>query len=178
MFTKPFSQISKKDVAIAGGKGASLGEMTRAGILVPKGFVVLSDAFELFLKETDLNVEIDSILHKVNKEEIHTIENASEKIQALILGAKMPEDIAKEIKKSFKKLNSKFVAVRSSATAEDSVIVAWAGQLDTFLNTTEEELLKNVKKCWASLFTPRAIFYRFEQNLTNKKYLLLLSYRK
>jgi pyruvate,water dikinase len=77
----------------------------------------------------------------------------------------MPEDIAVEINKSFKELDAQFVAVRSSATAEDSSAAAWAGQLDSFLNTTGETLLENVKRCWASLFTPRAIFYRFEKNM-------------
>ena len=72
------------DVAIAGGKGASLGEMTQSGISVPPGFVILANAFERFLEETDLNVEIDAILHSVDHREMHTVENASEKIQALI----------------------------------------------------------------------------------------------
>ena len=166
---RDFRNISKSDVSLAGGKGASLGEMTQAGISVPNGFVILANAFEKFLEETDLNVEIDSILDSVNHKEIHTIERASEKIKALILQAEMPRDIIIEIKKFFKNLNSKYVAVRSSATAEDSASAAWAGQLDSFLNTTEEILLENVKKCWASLFTPRAIFYRFEKDLHKKK---------
>jgi len=164
-FIKTFPHISKSDASIAGGKGASLGEMTSAGIPVPPGFVVLSSAFENFLESADLNVEIDSILHTVNHKEMHTVEDASGKIKDLILKAKMPQDIKDEIKKEFKKLKSKFVAVRSSATAEDSSSAAWAGQLDSFLNTTEKTLLANVQKCWASLFTPRAIFYRFETNL-------------
>lgn len=166
---RDFKQISKGDATLAGGKGASLGEMTRAGIPVPPGFVLLSNAFERFIEETDLDVEIDSILHKVDHKEMHTVDGASEKIQALILSADMPKDIATEIKKHFKKLGAKFVAVRSSATAEDSSAAAWAGQLDTFLNTTEKTLLENVKRCWASLFTPRAIFYRFEKELHKTK---------
>ena len=164
-----FNQISKSDTAIAGGKGASLGEMTKAGIPVPPGFVLLSSAFEKFLESADLNVEIDSILHAVDHKEMHTVENASAKIKDLILKAEMPKDIKEEIKKEFKNLNSQFVAVRSSATAEDSSSAAWAGQLDSFLNTTEKTLLENVQKCWASLFTPRAIFYRFEKGLHNSK---------
>ncbi len=165
MFTKQFNKISKNDIKIAGGKGASLGEMIQNGISVPDGFVVLSDAFEKFLKETDLNVEIDTVLHTVDHDIVHTVEDASERIQSLILKSEIPKDISKKIKKEFKKLDSKFVAVRSSATAEDSLSEAWAGQLDSFLNTTEEDLLENVRKCWASLFTPRAIFYRFEKKL-------------
>ena len=162
---RDFKTITRNDTALAGGKGASLGEMTNAGINVPPGFVVLAPAFERFLEETDLNVEIDSILHKVDHREIHTVERASEEIQALILGEEMPKDIAAAIQAEFKKLGAKFVAVRSSATAEDSSAAAWAGQLDSFLNTTEGNLLQNVQKCWASLFTPRAIFYRFEKDL-------------
>lgn len=164
-----FSELSSKDVTLAGGKGASLGEMTQAGIKVSSGFVVLSTAFKNFLKETDLNIEIDSILHSVEHNEIHTIENASEKIKALILNAEIPQDIFFALQKFFKKLDSKFVAVRSSATAEDSLAASWAGQLESYLNTTELNLLENVKKCWASLFTPRAIFYRFEKDLPKQK---------
>jgi len=163
--TLPFNKIRKEDVSLAGGKGASLGEMTSAGIPVPDGFVVLSNVFDEFIKETDLNIEIDAVLDTVNIDEVHTVENASEKIQALILNSEMPKDIAKEIQNSFNKLDSEFVAVRSSATSEDSASAAWAGQLDSFLNTTKETLLENVRKCWASLFTPRAIFYRFEKKL-------------
>jgi len=166
---KWFSNLSKESVGEAGGKGASLGEMTRAGIPVPNGYVILASSFEKFLDETDLNVEIDSILEKVNHKEMQSIENASEEIKALIMNAKMPKDIASEIVASFKKLNSTFVAVRSSATSEDSSSAAWAGQLDSFLNTKADTLLENVNKCWASLFTPRAIFYRFEKGLHDTK---------
>src|SRR3989344_4554941 len=100
---------------------------------------------------------------------MHTVENASVNIRDLILTAKMSNDIGAEIRKHFKKLCAKYVAVRSSATSEDSKSAAWAGQLDTFLNTTEEHLLENVQKCWASLFTPRAIFYRFEKGMHGKE---------
>ena len=176
--TRKFQNISKLDTAIAGGKGASLGEMTQAGIPVPSGFVILSSAFEKFLKETDLNVEIKAILDSVNHKEIQTIDSASEKIKALILRAEMPRDIAIEIQKFFKNLNSRYVAVRSSATIEDSANTAFAGQLESYLNTTEENLLENVKKCWASLFTPRAIFYRFEKNLHKQKISVAVAVQK
>ncbi|MFW5847213.1 MAG: PEP/pyruvate-binding domain-containing protein [Nanoarchaeota archaeon] len=166
---KTFKQISKTDTLIAGGKGASLGEMTQAKIPVPEGFVILSNTFDRFIEETDLNVEIDAVLDEVDIKEIHTVGNASEKIKGMILSKEMPEDIKTRILEHYKKLNSKFVAVRSSATSEDSASAAWAGQLDSFLNTVEETLLENVKKCWASLFTPRAIFYRFEKKLNKDK---------
>src|SRR3989344_6436084 len=164
-FTKPFSKLSKKDANIAGGKGASLGEMIGSGIPVPDGFVVLSTTFDHFLHETDLTQEIEAILKTVDHQAIHTVDAASEKIRGLIENHPVPEDIAKEIQSEFAKLVSEFVAVRSSATAEDGADHAWAGQLESFLNTNEETLLDNVRKCWGSLFTPRAIFYRFEKEL-------------
>lgn len=160
-----FKKIGKKDVHLAGGKGASLGEMTRAGINVPSGFVILSSAFNLFMEEANIKVEIDSILHHTNHNEMQSVEKASETIRAIILGQKLPVTLEKEIFSNFHNLHATFVAVRSSATAEDGSIASWAGQLETFLNTTEKTLSHNIMKCWASLFTPRAIFYRFEKGL-------------
>jgi len=163
--TKNFKNLTKKDVGIAGGKGASLGEMTKAKIPVPPGFVVLASAFDRFLNETDLFVQVATELKKVNYEDINSVDKASSIIRDLIHDAKMPKDLEKEIMVDFKKLGAKFVAVRSSATAEDSSVASWAGELESFLNTTEKSVLENVKKCWSSLFTPRAIFYRHEKKL-------------
>lgn len=164
-YTKKFIELSRKDSHIAGGKGASLGEMLNNKIPVPDGYVVTADTFDNFLSKTDLTQEIKAILETVNTKAIHTVEDASEKIQGIIKSAKMPEDIEFEILSRFKELNAEYVAVRSSATAEDGVDHAWAGQLNSYLNTREESLLEMVQNCWASLFTPRAIFYRFEKGL-------------
>lgn len=166
---KFFSDLTKSDTEIAGGKGASLGEMTQAGIPVPPGYVVLTEAFERFLDETNLNPEIEAQLETVNHLEMETIERASEAIRSLILNAKMPDDIRQEILAAYQKLKADFVAVRSSATAEDGSSASWAGELDSFLNTTEKTLLENVQRCWASLFTTRAIFYRFEKGFQHGK---------
>lgn len=168
-FIRNFTKLNNADAALAGGKGASLGEMTRAGIPVPPGFVILSESFEEFLHRTDLIQEIDAILQNLNHKEIHLIEKASEKIRELILSKEMPKDIATEISKSFKELATDFVAVRSSATAEDGQDHSWAGQLESYLNVKEDDILGKVKHCWASLFTPRAIFYRFEKELHTTK---------
>jgi len=165
MFIKFFKDITKKSVGEAGGKGASLGEMTNSGIPVPPGFVILASAFNRFLSETDLTQEVQAVLDKVSYKDINSVDGASSKIRAMILKAKMPKDLEKDIVADFKKLKTKFVAVRSSATAEDSSAASWAGELETYLNTTEKELLLNVKKCWSSLFTPRAIFYRHEKKM-------------
>ncbi|MDA2921646.1 hypothetical protein MYX07_00075 [Patescibacteria group bacterium AH-259-L07] len=164
-FIKSFKQLSKNDVAIAGGKGASLGEMTQTKIPVPPGFVVLAPAFDRFLDKTDLGVEIEAAMHKVNHKDIKSVEQASKKIRDLIYDAEFPEQLGKEILNGFTELKAKYVAVRSSATAEDSSIASWAGELETYLNVTQKNLLESVKKCWSSLFTPRAIFYRFEKGL-------------
>ncbi len=167
MFTKKFQNLGKTDAEIAGGKGASLGEMLNAGIPVPDGFVVLSTTFDEFLQKADLVQEIDTILTSVDHRTISSVESASVKIQELIKYATMPEDIKAEIESQFASLDCGFVAVRSSATAEDGTDHAWAGQLESYLNTTQDVLLEKVQHCWASLFTPRAIFYRFEKGLHN-----------
>ncbi len=169
MFIKPFSQISKKDVSAAGGKGASLGEMTGAKIPVPPGCVLLASAFDRFLIETDLKQDLEAELAKINYNDVNSVDRYSNVIRELIADADMPKDLAVDLMKEFKKLKTKFVAVRSSATAEDSTDASWAGELETYLNTTEKTLLVNVKKCWSSLFTPRAIFYRHEKKLLATK---------
>ncbi|MEK7496713.1 MAG: PEP/pyruvate-binding domain-containing protein [Patescibacteria group bacterium] len=165
----PFSKLSKKSVHLAGGKGASLGEMTQAGIPVPPGFVVLASAFDRFLHETGLEVEIQAQLDKVNHKDVSSVDKYSAVIRDLIHKARMPKDLQIEILSEFKKLKSKFVAVRSSATAEDSSTASWAGELESYLNTTEKNLLGRVRECWSSLFTPRAIFYRREKKLHRAK---------
>lgn len=164
-FTKRFTELMKEDVLEAGGKGASLGEMTQAGIPVPGGFVVLASSFDAFLVEAKLEAEVQAALDLVNIEAIHTVDEASRRIQALIEVSEMPANIAAEILANVAELDAPYMAVRSSATSEDSADAAWAGQLDSYLNTPPEQVLKKVQECWASLFTPRAIFYRFEKGL-------------
>ena len=168
-FIKKFTDLSKSDTQIAGGKGASLGEMTQAGMPVPPGFVVLASAFEKFLQEEQLSVDIEAILKDVNHEDTNSVDGTSAKIQAMILNVQIPKDIQKEIVSGFEKLGANYVAVRSSATVEDSSSASWAGELETYLNVTEKNLIEKVQKCWASLFTPRAIFYRFEKKLHKEK---------
>lgn len=190
MFIKTFIQLSKKDVSIAGGKGASLGEMTKAGLPVPPGFVVLAGAFDRFIEETEIDADIETILKKVNHKDVNSVDKASAEIRDLVLEEKMPKDLQEEILDEYHNLSSPttsprsardsslkrrrgsaglLVAVRSSATAEDSSVASWAGELETYLNVTEKDIIKNVKKCWSSLFTPRAIFYRFEKKLHKTK---------
>lgn len=175
-FTKNFKEITKESVAEAGGKGASLGEMTNAGIPVPPGFVVLSSAFDKFINDSEIAADIEAILRKVNHKDVNSADKASNEIRAMIAREKLPKELEKQILAQYDSLSRKnrgggggLVAVRSSATAEDSKVASWAGELETYLNTDKKTLLKNVKKCWSSLFTTRAIFYRFEKKLHRKR---------
>lgn len=168
-FIKDLKEIDKKDIFIAGGKGSSLGEMAKIGISVPPGFVVLASAFDKFLEETDINVEIDAMWDRINIKDTENIEENSEIIRGIILKKEFPAGLRKEILSAFDKLGAEYVAVRSSATAEDSKIDAWAGQLESYLYVTKDNLLKSIQKCWASLYTPRALFYRVERGLNRKQ---------
>ena len=159
MFIKTFKQIDKNDTDIAGGKGASLGEMTKAGFPVPPGFVILASAFEKFLK--NINPQIIAELDNLNHKDINALSRASSVIKDIIDDAEIPKNLQKIILKEFDKLRTRYVAVRSSATAEDSQIASWAGELESYLNINISDFLESIKKCWASLFSPRAIFYRF-----------------
>lgn len=165
MYTKDFSELGKNDAKMAGGKGASLGEMTRAGISVPPGFVILASAFDRFLHETGLTSEIQAQLDRVNYDDVASIDRASRVIHDVIHDARYPKDLEEGILSAFHRLGAECVAVRSSATAEDSSTASWAGELESYLNTTEKNLLGQVKKCWSSLFTPRAIVYRNEKGM-------------
>jgi len=165
IYTKKFSQISKKSVREAGGKGASLGEMTQAKISVPPGFVVLAGTFDAFIKEADIIEDIQAELEKVNYKDTNSIDRASNAIRGIIKDTPVPDDINDAILKSYQDLGAKFVAVRSSATAEDSKTASWAGELETYLFVNKKNVVETVRTCWSSLFTPRAIFYRHEKKM-------------
>ncbi|MFH1866935.1 MAG: PEP/pyruvate-binding domain-containing protein, partial [Patescibacteria group bacterium] len=135
----------------------------------PPGFVILAKAFDRFVHETGIQADIEAQLNKVRYKDVNSVDRYSNVIRDLIHDARMPKDLQLEILDVFRKLKSKYVAVRSSATAEDSTQASWAGELETYLNTTQKTLLKRVKDCWSSLFTPRAIFYRHEKKLHKAK---------
>lgn len=169
MYTKDFSQLSKDDTLSAGGKGASLGAMILANFPVPPGFVVLTNAFNEFLKSNKLDEQINRILESVDVGRVESVESASKAIRSLILKGKIDKSIKHDIDQASKELNAPLVAVRSSATSEDSADAAWAGQLESFLNVPKEQVISKVRHCWSSLFTPRAIFYRIEKGIAKGK---------
>ncbi len=161
-----FRDVSKDDTAIVGGKGANLGELTKAGLPVPPGFIVTAQAYFNFLESADIDLTIEDSLKNIDVENSAKLNKAASQIQKEILNHSMPLALAKEISNAYQKLyttssSNFFVAVRSSATAEDLPTASFAGQQKTFLNISgAEEVIKAVRLCWASLFLPRAIYYR------------------
>jgi pyruvate,water dikinase len=175
-FVANFKELKKEDVAIAGGKGANLGELTQAGIPVPPGFVVTSAAYKKFMEETGIFDEIMDILNALDVNNNKELQEASRKIKKIIMDTWMPDEIRTIVIEAYNALCNKigkenaFVAIRSSATAEDLPEASFAGQQDTYLNVKgPEDVVLNVQKCWASLFGARAIFYREENNFDHSK---------
>jgi len=160
-----FDEVDKNDLSLVGGKGANLGELTKAAIPVPPGFIVTTESYLLFLDESGLHQKIGEILEPLNPDDSEQLAQVSASIKKAIANAPMPQHIADEIREAYRELGG-LVAVRSSATAEDLPEASFAGQQRTFLNVEgEEEVVAAVQECWASLFEPRAIFYRHEQGL-------------
>lgn len=178
MLIKQLKELNKNEVAIAGGKGASLGEMTNAGMPVPPGFVVTALAYKHFIDSNNLLEGIHERLAVLDVEDTKALDTIAEEIQRLILAAEIPHHLVEEIKKEYKKVGG-FVAVRSSATAEDLPEASFAGQQSTFLNIKgENEVVDAVKKCFASLFTARAIYYRTKNNFEHEKVLIAVVVQK
>ena len=165
-----FNEVTKDDVALVGGKGANLGEMTRAEIPVPPGFIVTADAYFSFLAEYKLDDEIRNLLAPLDTGNTRQLYQVAELVKQRITSAAMPKKLTNQIKSAYVKLGKCPVAVRSSATAEDLPTASFAGQQSTFLNVQgEEAVVTAVQKCWASLFEPRAIFYRQQQGFDHFK---------
>jgi len=167
-----FKDISKKDIPFVGGKGANLGELS--GLFpVPKGFCITVNGYRDFMEETMILAKVHGMLDKVNIEDSDELERTSEKIRELILKQKFPVELKKEILAAYSRLKKKNVAVRSSATAEDLPTASFAGQQDTYLNISGcDDVIEAVQKCWASLFTARAIYYRETNNFKHRDVLI------
>lgn len=142
LYIKTFDEISKEDVLEVGGKGASLGEMTRVGIKVPPGFVVTAQTHQKFIND------------------------------------QLPVDVEEEILKAFDLLDTKRIAVRSSAIAEDSPQASWAGQLETYLNVSKEDLIEKIRGCWNSIKSERALSYAAGQDLTEDQLVVAVVVQK
>lgn len=169
-----FHEITKKNLSIAGGKGANLGEMVKAKFPVPPGYIISSDTYFEFIDKLQLREKISKILEDLDVNDSARLQEVSKEVQDLIKGAKVPKKLADEFEEAYDELTESLgeaplVAVRSSATAEDLPDASFAGQQATFLNITRHNLVEAVLDCWASLFTARAIFYRVQQKFDHMK---------
>ena len=169
-----FSDVDKSDVDLVGGKGANLGEMIGNGFPVPNGFIVTVNAYYDYIRQNNLSVKINHLLKTVNYDKQDSIQQVSEHIKKLIMEREVSDELKKEIFAHYQKLSGPFkdalVAVRSSATSEDLPGASFAGQQETFLNVKgEANLVQKIRKAWASLFEPRAIFYRHEKHYDHFK---------
>jgi len=182
-----FEELRKEDVPIVGGKNANLGEMIKVGIPVPPGFAITAYAYQKFIEETGISRKIYDIIRETVTDinDPKQYEDASKKIRELIESTPMPQEIEDAIRNAYAELNRKtninqvFVAVRSSATAEDLPDASFAGQQETYLNVKGiEELIEKTVKCWSSLFTPRAIFYRTQKGFPHEKVLISVGVQK
>ncbi len=176
------SNIHKKDIKLTGGKGANLGEMFNSKFPVPQAFVITTDAFHQFIKETKIKDQIREILNKINVDDTDDLAKKAEEIRTIIINQEMPEILKNEILEAYDHFNVDldglggspgalailkssrepvFVSVRSSATAEDLGDASFAGQQDSFINVKgNPELIEKVKRCFASIFTARSLYYR------------------
>ncbi len=168
-----FNQITKDNIPQAGGKGANLGEMTQAGFPIPPGFVVTSDAYFAFIKHNRIDAFIIDQTTDLDTSKMDQLNLVAEAVKNRILSGEIPSQIRKDIVSSYmgmEKGREPYVAVRSSATAEDLPDASFAGQQSTYLNIKgPNNVVQAVKECWASLFEPRAIFYRVENKFEHMK---------
>jgi phosphoenolpyruvate synthase/pyruvate phosphate dikinase len=167
-----FQDIDKTKLMVVGGKGANLGELSRIeGIHVPDGFCISTEAFQRIIGETSSVNELLDQLSLLKVEDRDTIGELSGEIRSVIEAIAIPQDIQEEITRHLSRLDeNNAYAVRSSATAEDLATASFAGQQDTYLNIIgEEAILKHISKCWASLFTDRAVIYRMQNGFDHKK---------
>src|SRR5829696_199945 len=169
MAVSEFDEIGKDDLALAGGKGANLGELSHAGLPVPPGFVLTTRAYDAFVESSDI---VDAVVGRASvarAEDPAALEEAAEGIRGLFARGEIPKLVDDEIRAAYEKLSKDgetAVAVRSSATAEDLAGASFAGQQETYLNVRgAEALLGAVKRCWASLWTARAMAYRKRQGI-------------
>ena len=182
-----FDELDKEDIPLVGGKNANLGEMIRAGIPVPPGFATTAEAYREFIVETGIAEKIYKIIEETvtDTNDPKQYEEASKKVRQLIEATPMPGAIEKAIRIAYNELDKRtkaseiFVAVRSSATAEDLPDASFAGQQETYLNVKgADELVQKTVKCWSSLFTPRAIFYRTQKGFKHEVVLISVGVQK
>ena len=188
VFIKWFRELSIGDISLVGGKNASLGEMFRElapkGVKVPDGFAITSDAYRHLLRSANLDEEITRILHGLDTGDMDNLRERGQRVRHAILAAKLPADLEAAIVAAYREFSRDSgaptdVAVRSSATAEDLPDASFAGQQETYLNVQgERALLETCKRCFASLFTDRAISYRTDKGFEHFKIALSIGVQR
>ena len=184
-----FKDLTIGDIPLVGGKNASLGEMyhslTKKGVNIPNGFAVTAYAYQHLLKKAKIKDNIKKILSDLDTHDLRNLTERGRKVRELILDSELPEELEEEIKEAYKKLSKEYdtqetdVAVRSSATAEDLPDASFAGQQETYLNIKgEHALIDACKKCFASLFTNRAISYRVDKGFNHFEISLSIGIQK
>ena len=177
-FVRWFSEVGLSDVDLVGGKNASLGEMIRElsplGIRVPDGFAITAEAYREFLQAAGLEKPIRDLLSGLRRHDLQDLVDRAARIRKMILASDLPDEIADEALEAYAGLSARYqvtsadVAVRSSATAEDLPGASFAGQQDTYLNIKgPEAVLDAVRRCFASLFTARAMGYRADMGFAD-----------
>ena len=189
-FIKPFRALTLADVSLVGGKTASLGQMisslSDANISVPDGFAITADAYWHYVDYNGLMPQIDQLMAQIsNYNDLQQLQETGQAIRNLFLRARMPDDLATEILSAYNQLAKEYrqaklsVAVRSSGTAEDLPTASFAGQQESYLNISGDyQLIEACKKCFASLFTDRAIVYRHDKSFDYRKIALSIAVQK
>jgi pyruvate,water dikinase len=183
-YIKWLSDLNSKSGSVAGGKGANLAEMYNAKMPVPPAFVVTAQAFDAFIESSGLRDKIQKIIDSTDVDNTAELEKNARKIRNSVVDAKMPEDMQEEISEAYEILGAGeeepiSVAVRSSATTEDLASASFAGQQDTYTNIKgAKELINTVKRCFASLYTARAIYYRHKKGFEKANALLAVVVQK
>ena len=180
LYTMDFSRISHADFARVGGKCASLGEMTQAGVAVPPGFAVTTEAYEAMLQHHNMRAEIERHLEGVDPFDIDQVDRAAQAIRIRISSHKLPTEVETAIRSAYAAMGDDMpVAVRSSATAEDLPDASFAGQQDTYLWVRgADQVVEKVRDCWASLYTTRAVAYREKNRIPHIDVLMSVGVQK
>lgn len=180
LYTLDFSRISHADFARVGGKCASLGEMTQAGVAVPPGFAVTTDAYQAMLEHHGMRAEIERHLAGVDPFDIDQVDRAAQAIRIRIRSHKLPAEVETAIRTAYAAMGDNMpVAVRSSATAEDLPDASFAGQQDTYLWVNgADQVVEKVRDCWASLYTTRAVAYREKNRIPHIDVLMSVGVQK
>jgi pyruvate,water dikinase len=187
-YVKWFEEVGTGDVALVGGKNASLGEMIRnlqeKGVSVPSGFAITAEAYKYVIEEAGIREKLSETLADLDTHDMENLKTRGRKIREMIRNAPCPADLEEEIRAAYREMEQRYggnvdVAVRSSATAEDLPTASFAGQQETYLNVTgEDELLEKVMDCFASLFTDRALSYRVDNDFDHLSVYLSVGVQK